>query len=291
MREFAIAGLQLELANHDNLDAIEREIRGAKARRPWVEMIVLSELSLLGAATDRAEPLPGPTEARLQAVAAREGVWLVAGSLYERDGDRIYNTAPVIDPSGTVVARHRKIFPFEPYERGVSGGTECTVFDMPGVGRFGISICYDMWFPETTRSMVWQGAEIIVHPTLTNTIDRGAELAIARANAATNQCYFVDINAAGDLAVGRSAIYGPGGETLHEAGTAREIIAVTLDLDHVRRVRERGWNGLGQVLKSFRDGVAEFPAYGRGRGRSAALDALGPLTLPMAPKRQERGTP
>lgn len=285
MREFAIAGLQLELGNHDNFDQIEREIRAIRARRPWVEMIVLSELSLFGVATARAEPLPGPAEARLQALAAAEKIWLVAGSLYERAGDAVYNTAPVIDPQGQVVARHRKIYPFLPHERGVAAGDCCTVFDVPGVGRFGLSICYDMWFPETTRSMVWQGAEIIIHPTLTNTIDRDAELAIARANAAMNQCYFVDINAAGDLAMGRSIICGPGGEVLHEAGVGREIIAVTLDLDHVRRVRERGWHGLGQMLKSFRDGPAEFPAHGPGRRSSAALDALGPLTMPDAPIR------
>jgi len=281
LREFAIAGLQLELGNRDNLETIEREVAATKARMPWIQMIVLSELSLFGVSTARAEPLPGQTERRLQALASSNGVWLVAGSLYEQAGDRIFNTTPVIDPTGTVVARYRKMFPFRPYERGVAAGTEFIVFDIPGIGRFGVSNCYDMWFPETTRSLAWLGAEIIIHPTLTNTIDRDAELAIARASAATNQCYFVDINAAGELAMGRSVIYGPGGETLHQAGTSREIIAVTVDLDQVRRVREQGWNGLGQMLKSFRDGPAEFPAYGVGRDRSAALDALGPLAMKM----------
>jgi predicted amidohydrolase len=279
LREFAIAGLQLELGNRDNFMTIEREVAATKARMPWVQMIVLSELSLYGFSTARAEPLPGETERRLQALARNNGVWLVAGSLYEQDGDRIFNTTPVIDPSGTVVARYRKMFPFRPYERGVAAGAAFTVFDIPGIGRFGVSICYDMWFPETTRTLAWLGAEIIIHPTLTKTIDRDAELAIARASAATNQCYFVDINAAGELAMGRSVVYGPGGETLHQAGTGREIIAVTVDLDQVRLVREQGWNGLGQVLKSFRDGPAEFPAYGSGRARSTALDALGPLAM------------
>lgn len=282
MGEFGIAGLQLELGNLDNVETIEREVAATKARLPWVDMIVLGELSLFGFSTERAEPLPGPTEQRLQALARLHEIWLVPGSLYERAGDRVFNTTPVIDPSGAVVARYRKMFPFLPYERGVAPGSDFTVFDVPGVGRFGVSICYDMWFPETTRSLIWQGAEIIIHPTLTNTIDRDAELAIARANAVTNQCYFVDINSAGALALGRSVVFGPGGETLHQAGGAREIIAVSIDLDHVRRLRQRGWNGLGQMLKSFRDGQAEFPAYGPSRGRSAALDALGPLTMPVS---------
>src|SRR3546814_6706229 len=80
-----------------------------------------------------------------------------------------------------------------------------------------------MWFPETTRSLVALGAEVILHPTLTNTIDRDAELAIARASAATNQCYFVDINVAGALGVGRSVVCGPGGEVIHQAGSGREV--------------------------------------------------------------------
>ena len=119
------------------------------------------------------------------------------GSIYERDGDRIYNTAPVIDPDGKVVARHRKIYPFLPYERDVACGDAHTVFDIPDVGRFGVSICYDMWFPETTRALAWMGAEVILHPSLTNTVDRDVEIAIARASAATNQCYFIDLNCAG----------------------------------------------------------------------------------------------
>ncbi len=136
----------------------------------------------------------------------------VPGSLYERAGDKIYNTAPVIDPAGQVVARHRKIYPFTPYENGVASGDRATVFDVPGVGRFGVSICYDMWFPETSRALAWMGAEVILHPSLTNTIDRDVEISIARASAATNQCYFVDLNCAGNLGYGRSSVFGPGGE-------------------------------------------------------------------------------
>jgi transcriptional regulator with PAS, ATPase and Fis domain len=54
-----------------------------------------------------------------------------------------------------------------------------------------------MWFPETTRTLAWMGAEVVIHPTMTNTIDRDLELAIARTNAAVNQCWFVDVNCAG----------------------------------------------------------------------------------------------
>ena len=124
------------------------------------------------------------------------------------------------------------------------------------------------------------GAEVILHPSMTNTIDRDVELAIARANAASNQCYFFDINVAGQLGSGRSIVCGPGGEVVHQAGRGREIFAVEADFDLVRRVRRRGWHGIGQVLKSFRDRAVDFPACGDRRQSFDALNALGPLRLP-----------
>jgi len=280
MRRLGIAALQLELESGDNLDVIAAEIASVRRRFPWVDMVVLAELASYGASIDRAETLPGPTEQRYQEIARQHSIWLLPGSLYERAGDRIYNTAPVIDPSGKVVARHRKIYPFLPYERGVACGDAHTVFDVPDVGRFGVSICYDMWFPETTRTLAWMGAEVVIHPSLTNTIDRDVELAIARASAATNQCYFIDLNCSGRLAFGRSSAFGPGGETLHIAGAGREIIALELDLDLVTNVRERGWQGLTQPLKSFRDTPVKFPPYAPDAHRGGALAKLGTLERP-----------
>jgi predicted amidohydrolase len=124
------------------------------------------------------------------------------------------------------------------------------------------------------------GAEIVLHPSLTNTVDRDVEVAIARTSAATNQCYFVDVNCGGRLGFGRSCAFGPGGEPLHLAGSGREIIALELDLDVVTAVRERGWNGLTQPLKSFRDTPVEYPAYAPGARCAGAFAALGPLERP-----------
>ena len=277
---FGIAGLQLAYAPGDNLERIAAEVASVARRFPWVRMVLLGELCGYGANTDFAQAMPGDAEGFLCELARRHGLWLVPGSLYERRDGRLYNTTPVIDPDGAVVARYRKVFPFAPYERDIAAGEEFVTFDVPGAGRFGVSICYDMWFPETTRSLVSLGAEVILHPTMTNTIDRDVEIAIARASAVTNQCYFVDVNVAGDLGVGRSVVCGPGGEVVYEAGVGREVIAFEADFAYLRRCRERGWHGLGQPLKSFRDHPVVFPAYGAARAPSAALDALGPLQLP-----------
>ena len=75
-------------------------------------------------------------------------------------------------------------------------------------------------------------------------------------------------------------MFGPGGEVLHQAGSGHEVIAVELDLDQVTRVRERGWHGLGQPLKSLRDNPIVFPPYRDGFAASPAISGLGPLQKP-----------
>ncbi len=280
MTTFGIAGLQLVTAKADNVDLLIGEIDAVMRRFPWLEMIVCPELASCGTNFKAAEAMPGARENRFQEVAKRHQIWLLPGSMLEADGDRIYNTAPVISPEGTVVTRHRKLFPWCPYENGVTPGDQHTVFDVPGVARFGVSICYDMWYPETVRALVWQGAEVILHPNLTSSIDRDAEKAMIRAHAAQNQCYFFDVNMADSMGVGESLIAGPGGEVIYQAGKGREIIPLKLDLDYLRDVRRHGWQNLGQPLKSFRDSQLTFPQYEKGHD-SEALRALGELRMPI----------
>ncbi|WP_120511019.1 carbon-nitrogen hydrolase family protein [Photobacterium salinisoli] len=277
MSYFAIAGLQLALGQSDNLSRLEAETRLTCQRFPWVDMVIFSELAPFGSHPAFREPMPGPTEERLQALARELEIWLVPGSMYERAGDQVFNTVQVINPQGEIVSRYRKMYPFQPYEQGISAGNEFVVFDVPDVGRFGVSICYDMWVPETIRAMVWQGAEVIIHPTMTGTLDRELECCMARTHAVTNQCYFVDINSAGNLGNGQSIVVGPDGDILYQAGTTEQVIALELDLNRVRRSRERGVLGLGQILKSYRDHDVIFPQY---QGdRSPYLDRLDTLKV------------
>jgi len=284
MRKLVVAGLQLDLRAEDNLARIGAEIGAAKRRFPWLDMVLLPELCANGPSLEHTEAEDGPAERAFRQLAQHHGIWLLPGSLFQRQGDRICNVAPVIDPNGKVVARYRKMFPFRPYEEGVTPGEAFCVVPIEGVGRIGVSICYDLWFPEITRSLVCLGAEALLVPSLTNTIDRDAELALARANAASNQCYVVNINAGAPLGLGKSIVCGPGGEIIHEAGSSFEAFPIELDLDYVDRVRRRGWHGLGQPLKSFRDAAIDFPAYRR-KGVPDALDALGPLAKPAPPSR------
>ena len=186
----------------------------------------------------------------------------------------------MLNPQGETVATYRKMFPFRPYEAGVEAGTGFCVFDVPDVGRFGLSICYDIWFPETTRQLTSQGVEVLLHPVLTGTTDRDAELAIARATAAQFQCYVVDVNGLGAGGVGRSCVIDPSATVLHQSAGQEDMFPLELDLNQVRRQRETGMKGLGQVLKSFRDRSTDFPVYDRSSGTDAYLHRLGPLETP-----------
>lgn len=282
MIPFAIAGVQMHVpALHDNVPAMVHKVDVTVARFPWVQMVMFSELAACGPIPRDPSTLLGQAEHALQEVAAKHGVWLVSGSMWEHgpNGEH-YNTASVIDPSGNIVTRYRKMFPFLPYEHGTTPGTEFCVFDVPGVGRFGLSICYDIWLPETTRTLTAMGAEVLLHPVLTGTADRDVELAIARSTAAQFQCYVFDINGLGAGGVGRSCVVDPGGTVLYQAAGQDEIIVQEIDLLQVRRQREVGLRGLGQVLKSFRDRPVDFPVYDRGSGADAYLKTLGRLEMP-----------
>ncbi|MBI1184003.1 carbon-nitrogen hydrolase family protein [bacterium] len=287
MRSFSIAGIQMNVsAAHSNLEMMKFKLDVLMSIYPWVQMVVFSELCAHGPLTHFAREFPNSDLEEFQNMAAKYGIWLLPGSMFEKEGNDVYNTAVVINPSGHLVGKYRKMFPFFPYEEGVKPGEEFFIFDVPEVARFGVSICYDMWFPETSRTLATKGAEVILHPTLTGTMDRDIELAIARSTAAINQCYFFDVNGLGAGGNGKSIVCGPDGRVLYQAGQIEEFIPMELDIDAVKRSRERGVLRLGQPLKSFRDHLAEFTIYQKGV-RHPYLDSLGPLIKPSKIKKKE----
>lgn len=283
MTPFAIAGVQMHVhALESNVEGMLQRLDILMIRFPWTQMVLFSELAPFGPLDQYALAPENETLERLQAAAVKHGVWLIPGSMFITDpvDGRTYNTSFVINPQGEIVRRYAKMFPFRPYESGVAAGTDFCVFDVPDVGRFGLSICYDMWFPETTRQLTAQGVEVLLHPVLTGTTDRDAELAIARATAVQFQCYVIDVNGLGAGGVGKSCVVDPTSMVLHQSGGQEDMFPIEIDLDMVRRQRETGMKGLGQVLKSFRDRSTDFSVYDRASGTDAYLKTLGPLELP-----------
>ncbi len=210
-----------------------------------------------------AEPLDGPRVKLLGELAGDLGVWLMPGTVCEAAQDgALYNTAVVFSSAGELVASYRKCFPWRPYEP-YAAGRRFVVFDIPDLGRVGVSICYDAWFPEVGRHLAWMGAEVIVNPTQTTTCDRAQEVVLARANAITNQVFVVNVNTAAPLGTGRSVVVDPEGRVRVEAGDAAAVLTDVLDLDDVTRVRRFGTAGLNRMWDQFRDDdePLELPLY------------------------------
>ena len=254
----------------------ERQLILLKASFPQTKLFVWPELYLsalgpFGSSAQRgysvekiAETIPGPLTDRLCKLAARLKVWLIPGSFYEHgDDERVYNTAIAISPAGAIVARYRKCFPWRPWEK-TAAGNEFVVFDIDGVGRAGLMICYDGWFPEVARHLAWMGAEVILQPTATSTSDRAQELVLARANAIVNQVYIVNPNMGGRPGPGRSIIVDPEGHPLQIAGDGEEYQTEVLDLNAVRRLRKFGSVGLNRMWSQLEEEGAELklPMYG-----------------------------
>jgi formamidase len=278
------------------------EVRRLAASFPALDLYVFPELylSALGSFGDERPPgyaariaqsVPGPLTDRVANIAREVRKWIVAGSIYERNGAAIHNTAIVVSPDGELVAAYRKLFPWMPYEPTTPGDRYVT-FDIPDIGRFGLAICYDGWVPEIPRTLAWLGADVIIQPTATRTIDREQELVLARANAIANQVFVVNPNNGGQFGAGRSVIVDPEGRVLALGGPGEEFLTQVIDLHTVATTREYGTAGLNPLWKQLRD--APPPLVGPYREGFAAGDAmagLGPMPAPkeMQPMAERRG--
>jgi len=278
MRTLSIAALQTAPVARDpeaTLDQLAERAPVVREAVPHAQVLVLPELHLSavpplleesdGYADSVAATIPGELTERLGEIARASGLWLAAGSVYERgEGGAIHNTAIVVDPEGELAARYRKVFPWRPTESSAPGDAFVT-FDIPEIGRIGLAICYDGFFPEVIRQLAWLGAEVVIQPTLTTTSDREAELIAARANAIFNQLYVVNVNAAQPAALGRSVVVDPEGLVRVKAGEGEELLTDVLDLESVERVRSFGVAGVSRMweqLDSLDGASPELPMYG-----------------------------
>ena len=276
MRPLSIAALQTAPAPGDPARTLEDLAARAGAVRdtaPHAQLLLLPELHLSalprpgdehsGYPERVAVEIPGPLTEALAEIARGCGMWLVPGSVYERAAGRVHNTALVVAPDGELVARYRKVFPWQPHES-CAPGDRFVTFEIPGAGRLGLAICYDGNFPETFRQLSWMGAEVVLQPALTTTSDREAELVMARANAIFNQIYVVSLNAASPAGLGRSVVVDPEGLVRQLAGEADQLITDVLDLDAVERVRRYGTGGVSRMWEQImRQGPGvELPMYG-----------------------------
>jgi deaminated glutathione amidase len=241
-------------ANIARATALTRE-----AARTHASLIVLPEtFDYRGDTADLgtiAESLPGSALLPLMDVARETGVWVLAGSVHEASpaGGRPFNTSVLISPNGGVAAHYRKIHLFDIVlgDRSVTesakyqAGTDIVCTDVDGV-RVGLSICYDLRFPELYRALADAGADLVCIPSSFTAPTGEAHWEILiRARAIENQCFVVapgqaGVGAGGIRTYGNSMIVDPWGRILARASAEREeIVSAVLDLREMEEVRQR----------------------------------------------------
>jgi omega-amidase len=198
------------------------------------------------------EDYPGETADLLSMLAALHSVYIIGGSIPEREGNAIYNTSYSFDRKGGLIGRHRKIHLFDvEIEGGISfkesetitAGSDVTVIETEFC-KIGIAICYDIRFPELIRKMVLGGAKIIIVPAAFNMTTGPAHWHIlARIRALDNQAYFIAASPARDeeasyIAYGHSLVANPWGDIISEASEKQEVIFSEIDLGFVDKIRK-----------------------------------------------------
>lgn len=256
------------------ISAFADEVKAALEAQPHSKLVIFPELHLFGDEDPdlqrteilqaSAEPLDGPRVKELKQLAKDLNIWLVPGSVCERGPEgQLFNTQLVLSPEGELAGYYRKIFPWRPFEP-YDPGDRFTTVDLPGIGRVGLNICYDAWYPEVSRQLAWMGAGVILNVVKTTTPDRKQELILAKANAIVNQVFMVSVNCAGPTGQGRSIIVDPEGNTLAEAQDDQpQLLTAELDLAAVDRVRTHGTENLNRPWSQFREGepAVELSVY------------------------------
>jgi predicted amidohydrolase len=244
-----VASLQVEVSPQETMsDRLER-VAELIAAASDVDVLVLPELWTVSyfdfdRYREAAEPMGGPTVTRVASAAVAAGLWLLAGSIIERDGDSLYNTSVLLDPSGNVVASYRKVhlFGYRSQEREVlQAGRDICVVDSP-IGRVGLSTCYDLRFPELYRAMVDDGAEVFIVPSAWPYPRVEAWTTLNRARALENQAWLISANCCGGQPAqrycGRSMIVDPFGDVVAGIGDRPGMAVADLDPGLVRSARE-----------------------------------------------------
>ncbi len=255
-REIKVAAIQMSstLEKAGNFRVAESLIREAVAA--GADLVALPELwschGLEEAYRKNAEPIPGPTTRFLGSLARELRAYVLGGSIVEAEpgSERLYNTSTFLDPSGNLAATYRKIHLFDAKapdrdyleSRTVAPGSEI-VTAKAGPATLGLSVCYDLRFPELYRLLALRGAEILAVPAAF-TLQTGKDHweLLLRARAVENQAYVVapaqwGQKADGRWTYGRSLVVDPWGTVLAQCPDRDGFALATLDLDYLDRFR------------------------------------------------------
>ena len=255
-RELTVAAIQMSSTpdKEENLETAGRLIDAASSS--GADLVALPELwschGLESAYRDNAEPIPGETTQFLANRARERGIYLLGGSILERDPhlSKLHNTSTLFRPDGEMVALYRKIHLFdvkapdrEYLESGTIAPGEEIVTAKAGATTLGLSVCYDVRFPELYRLLALRGAEVLMVPAAF-TLQTGKDHweLLLRARAVENQAFVVapaqwGQKADGRWTYGRSLIVDPWGTVLAQCPDRDGFALATLDLGYLDRLR------------------------------------------------------
>ena len=252
-----------------NLNTTERLVR--EAAKCGATFIATPEATTYLGPHDKkiqlAEPIDGPTNRRLANLAKELGVTLLIGSVAERKDDaKAYNTSVLYGPDGTLLAHYRKMHLFDVDLSATGGvcfkesdttgrGTDIVVADT-AVGKVGLSICFDLRFPEVYRSLCDKGAELLTVPSaFTMMTGKDHWHALLRARAIENQAWVIAPGQWGAhddkglrLSYGHSVIIDPWGTVVAECGDGEGVCIATMDRERTQRIRSQIPMNLNRVL-------------------------------------------
>lgn len=253
-RKIKVLGIQLYPKIGDkesNLRKIEYFVKQNSWFKP--DLIVLPEVFNSGVGYSHfhalSEFIPdGSTTELMSSLASEHKTNIVAGSYIEKCSDgKFKNSCVVFNRSGNIIGKYHKIHMFSYFgskeSEYITPGNSCAVVETD-IGKIGLSICYDLRFPELYRTLTYNGAELIICPAAWSYPRLEHWLILNRARAIENQVYFISVNQTGKSDnsrenLGHSMIIDPWGSVLASSGEEEGVIMAEIDLDIINKTREK----------------------------------------------------
>lgn len=257
MEKIKIAAIQMSTVadKMENVRTVKTYLEKIKDENP--DFVILPEMFCCPYQTENfpiyAEKEGGPVWQQLSGDAKQYGIYLIGGSMPEKDAEgNVYNTSYIFDREGKQIGKHRKVHLFDIDVKGgqtfkesdmLTAGDSDTVFDTE-FGKIGVMLCFDIRFPELSRMMVNDGAKVIFVPAAFNMTTGPAHWELSfRTRALDNQIYMVGCAPARDVSAGyiswgHSIVTDPWGRVTGMLDENEGILLAELDMDYEEQVRE-----------------------------------------------------
>lgn len=257
MEKIKIAAIQMPTVadKMENVRTVKTYLEKIKDENP--DFVILTEMFCCPYQTENfpiyAEKEGGPVWQQLSGYAKQYGIYLIGGSMPEKDAEgNVYNTSYIFDREGKQIGKHRKVHLFDIDVKGgqtfkesdtLTAGDSDTVFDTE-FGKIGVMLCFDIRFPELSRMMVNDGAKVIFVPAAFNMTTGPAHWELSfRTRALDNQIYMVGCAPARDVSAGyiswgHSIVTDPWGRVIDMLDEKKGILLAELDMDYEEQVRE-----------------------------------------------------